>query len=72
MEGLLQHEAWAKFDQSLKLTTWQADEMEDIAQKASAWEAQRKEISVAKQARLSELKVLTDGYRAAKRTPRQT
>ena len=63
MEGLLQHEAWAKFDQSLKLTTWQADEMKALAQKASVWQAQRKEISIAKQAKLS--RDANDGFRGS-------
>ena len=52
IEKLFQHEVWAQWDNDLKLTCWQDEEMQAFADKADKWQQQRTVISEEKQIRL--------------------
>ncbi len=52
IERLFEHEFWAHWDNDLKLTCWQGDEMEAFTAKSDRWQQQRAVISEGKQSRL--------------------
>lgn len=49
IEDLFKHEAWALWDNDLKLTTWQDNDFRAFTQKAEQWRVERTAISSAKQ-----------------------
>ena len=53
IQSLIQNEVWAKWENDLKMTTWQDDDLAAFVRKSEQWRVQRAEIAKEKQAKLS-------------------